>query len=84
MVIGAGFGFVLSNFRNFNSISEKSTSYIIYILLFFMGLGVGTNKEIMDNFQSIGLQSLIISLFSIAGSVVVSAIVFKIFFKNES
>jgi len=84
MTIGIGAGILLSGIKNFNIISEKATSYIIYLLLFFMGLGVGTNREIMANIRSIGLQSLVITLFSILGSVLLASLVFKIFFKNES
>ena len=84
MTIGIVVGILFTGIKNFNFVSEKATSYIIYLLLFFMGLGVGTNREIMANFRNIGLQSLVITLFSILGSVVFAAIIFKIFFKNES
>ncbi|MCK4921089.1 MAG: LysO family transporter [Bacteroidales bacterium] len=84
MLIGVLAGFLFSGVKYFNVFSERATSYIIYFLLFFMGLSVGTNKEIMNNIQNIGFQALIITIFSIAGSIVLAAIVFKIFFKNES
>lgn len=84
MAIGIVAGILLTGIKNFNFVTEKATSYIIYLLLFFMGLGVGTNREIMANIRTIGMQSLVITLFSILGSVVFAAIVFKIFFKNES
>ena len=84
MTIGIGAGILFSGIKNFNIISEKATSYIIYLLLFFMGLGVGTNREFMANISSIGLQSLVITLFSILGSVLFAAVIFNFFFKNES
>ena len=83
MLTGGLIGFLLSGKKGFNVFAEKATSYIIYILLFFMGLSVGTNKEIMNNIHNIGLQALIISLFAIGGSVILALFVFKIFFKDE-
>ncbi len=83
MLSGGLTGFLLSGKKRFHAFTEKATTYIIYILLFFMGLSVGTNKEIMTNIQNLGFQALIISLFAIMGSIVLAKIVFKIFFKNE-
>ena len=83
MVIGGFTGFLLSGKKRFNPFTERATNYIIYLLLFFMGLSVGTNREIMSNIQNLGFQALIISLFAIAGSIIIARIVFKIFFKNE-
>ena len=83
MIIGGLTGFLLSAKKRFNPFSESATNYIIYLLLFFMGLSVGTNREIMSNIQNLGFQALIISLFAIAGSIFVARFVFKIFFKNE-
>lgn len=84
MTIGIVAGILLRGIKNFNIFSERATSYIIYLLLFFMGLGVGTNRDVMTNISSIGWQSLVITLFSILGSVLCAAIIFNYFFKNES
>ena len=83
MVIGVLLGLMLTKINYFNRFTEKTTSYIIYFLLFFMGLSVGTNPEIMNNIQELGFQALIITIFSILGSISLAWLVFKIFLKNE-
>jgi uncharacterized membrane protein YbjE (DUF340 family) len=75
-------GYFFSNRKYFNNTSEKITGYIIYILLFLMGITVGLNKEITEKFSQIGLQSFLLTLFAVAGSVSLSALVYHLFFKN--
>lgn len=57
-------------------VSEKvfsKTSFIQYIcllfLLFVMGIKIGINKEVLMSFHRLGLSAVIISVFSIAFSV---------------
>ena len=83
LIIGAGSGFFLSGIKNFNKISEKISSYAIFILLFFMGLSVGGNKEIMNNFADLGIKALIISLFAVGGSVFIAWLTWLFIFRNE-
>ena len=47
-----------------------------------MGINVGLKKEIVENFAQIGFQSLWITLFAILGSVILSALLYHLFFKN--
>ena len=76
-------GFAFSGISKFNTIADKATSYIIYILLFFMGLSVGTKPEVMKNIAGIGLDALIISIFAISGSVFLSYFVYRYFFRRN-
>ncbi len=69
LLAGTLAGFAFSRLNGFNNITDKATLYIIYLLLFFMGLSVGTKPEIMKNLAGIGLDALLISLFAIAGSI---------------
>jgi len=83
LVVGTVAGFFLRKLRNFSKAADKLTTYIIYLLLFIMGLRVGSDKEIMDHIDTIGFQSLMIALFAMAGSVVLSKITYHYFFRNE-
>ncbi len=76
-------GFFLMNRKNFNRISEKASTYAVFVLLFFMGLNVGTNSEIMQNFADLGIKALLISLFAVGGSVLLSWLTWIFLFKNE-
>lgn len=82
LLAGALIGYLFNKKKNFNSRSEKITGFIIYILLFLMGINVGLKKEIVENFAQIGFQSLWITLFAILGSVILSALLYHLFFKN--
>ena len=82
MIFGSLIGFLLSGRKHFNPVSEKLTAYIIYLLLFLMGLSVGVNKEIMSNLEDLGIQAFIITLFTITGSVLMAWILQKTFFRQ--
>lgn len=61
-----------------NVYAEKITSWLIYVLLFTMGLVVGTDPAIMGNLAGLGLQALQIALLSMLGSVVFAWLVSRI------
>jgi len=83
LLAGTFAGLVLSRFRGFNKVTDKSTLYIIYALLFFMGLSVGTRPEVMKNLSSIGLDALLIALFAIAGSILCSFFLYHFIFRKD-
>lgn len=62
---------------------HKLISAIIVILLFSLGKSVGKNDIIINNLSTIGLQALVITSAAIAGSVFMSVIIYKYFFKNK-
>lgn len=62
---------------------EKFTNLAIYLLLFLLGLSVGTNKTIIENFDKIGFSALLITLGTLLGSLILALFTYKIWFKNE-
>jgi len=62
---------------------DRISTYSIYLLLFLIGISIGTNKEIVSNLSSLGLKALIITAFSLAGNILLSIIVYRVFFKTE-
>ncbi len=83
LLTGTLTGYLLRKIGKFNKTADRISTYIIYVLLFFMGLRVGSDHEVMDHFDVIGSQALIIALFAIAGSVVLSKITYHYFFRDE-
>lgn len=57
-------------------------SLIIMLLLFFLGVSVGTNEQVIKNFSSIGLDALIITLGATLGSVLCAWLIYSTFFKK--
>jgi len=83
LLAGTLAGFAFSRLKGFNKITDKATQYIIYLLLFFMGLSVGTKPEIMKNLAGIGLDALLISLFAMAGSIFTAFFLYRYVMKKD-
>lgn len=65
------------------SILPKSISYTIYMLLFFFGLQVGANEQVVKNLDTLGLQALVISVAGVLGSCIAAWIVYKFVLKEK-
>ena len=62
---------------------SKGISITIYLLLFFLGISVGANKEVISNLPSLGGNALLISTMAVAGSCIAAKLVYLLFFKRE-
>ncbi len=58
-------------------------SPIIMLLLFFLGVSVGANEQVVTNFGTIGLDALAITLGATAGSVLCAWLVHSTFFRRK-
>ena len=78
-------GYILKNRTNIIRISDKLLTWSIYLLLFLLGISVGSNQDIISNFDKIGFQAIILSIAGVTGSIVIAFFVYKFFFlpKNE-
>lgn len=79
MFFGVAIGLLLRN-KNLKAL-PKLINIVIYLLLFSLGIIVGTNEMIIKNLHTIGLQALIITLGGIIGSITFSWLVYRYFFK---
>jgi len=82
MAVGIAFGALNRNKQKLIKANNKSTIWIIFLLLFFMGVSVGKNNDIMNNLDTIGLRGLQLAIVAVLGSVLLSWLVYKSFFKN--
>lgn len=69
--------------RKFLSHIEKSTSLTVFILLFVLGLSVGSNRLIVENLGRFGWQAAVLATLSLAGSIVAARIVYQLFFYQK-
>lgn len=86
LVLAAGilFGLLFINKPKLHQINTHLFNWAIYLLLFLLGISVGTNQEVIKSLGKIGYEAIAIAVGSIAGSVFLSGILFKIlFYKNE-
>ena len=81
MFVGIGIGYVLRNLQFLQKI-EKSTSLSIFLLLFVLGISIGSNSLIFNNLGRFGWQAAILATLSILGSMLASFLVFHLFFKK--
>ena len=51
---------------------DKALTIVIYILIFLIGIEVGSYREVLKNIGSIGVKAVAIALLSIAGSAYLS------------
>ena len=82
MLTGITLGYLFRNLTIFQK-TEKTISLTIILLLFVLGISVGSNPTIINNLGKSGWQAAIIALSSTCGSILVSWLVLKYFFKQE-
>ncbi|MBC7125646.1 MAG: LysO family transporter [Bacteroidales bacterium] len=83
MAGGMLLGFLLRAKQRIVSGNEKLITYAIYLLLFMMGVSIGSNEQIMNSLSTLGIVALIVSMGAIIGSILTGFVVFKLFFKND-
>lgn len=82
MLAGILLGTWISRYPKLVRINNSLTNYAIYLLLFLLGISVGLNEKIINKLDQIGIQSLIITIGAISGSVLVLALISKYAFKS--
>lgn len=83
MFVGIGIGYVLRHLQFLQKI-EKSTSLTIFLLLFVLGISIGSNSLIINNLGRFGWQAAILATLSILGSMLASFLVFHLFLRKEA
>lgn len=78
MVSGIILGYI---FRKKNlRVVQHLITYAIFALLFLLGISVGTNRDIMDNLGTIGVEALVITLGAVGGSILCAWGIYKYYF----
>ena len=77
-------GFLVVGRPAWHRFNNHSLNLAIYVMLFLLGISVGTNKEVIGNLGKIGYEAVAIAIASIAGSVLVSSLLFKFLFKKHA
>jgi len=84
VVLTAGIilGFLMRNHERMIRTADRIMNGTIYLLLFLLGLSVGANETIISNIHTIGVRALVLTVGAIVGSVIVSYIVSRLFFRD--
>ena len=81
MLAGVVLGYLLRDAR-FVKLTGHSITLTIFIMLFILGLSVGSNAAIVRNLGSFGWQAALLALSGSLGSVLAAWLVFNLFFKK--
>ncbi len=84
MTAGIILGYFIHNKTALIKISDKLTSWSIYLLLFLLGIQVGLNDKIINNIHTIGIQATVITIGSLLGSLIFAYITYKLFFIDKN
>jgi uncharacterized membrane protein YbjE (DUF340 family) len=83
MILGIAIGLAIGNRPRVIKIISFFTSFAIFLLLFFLGIGVGTNTKLVNHLDSIGIQALVLSIGALAGSLIFAFFTYHLFFKKK-
>jgi len=83
LVLGMFTGYFLKNRTAFIKITSRLTDAAIFLLLFFLGVSVGMNEQVVSNFSNIGLQAFFLTLMATFFSVAVTWLFHRLFFRKR-
>ena len=63
--------------------NSKLQVYLLYILLIFLGVRLGSNEEVVNGFATIGFNGVIIAVFILSFVVIGIKLFQKLFIKEE-
>jgi Membrane protein of unknown function (DUF340). len=83
LALGIGAGLLIRNKSKVLPYIEKTTGYVIYLLLITLGIKAGADKTITSQIHTLGLTALIITAFTVSGSVLVVWLTYHVVFKSK-
>ena len=76
-VAGILLGHIIRHKGNWLPTIERATSWIVYALLFLLGVSVGLKREILAKLSTIGYSAELIAVSAILGSILLVYFVFR-------
>lgn len=81
MFIGMLFGLLMRKQRL--SGIHRIITLLIWLLLFLLGVEVGSNEKIIKGIHSLGLEAFILTIGGLLGSVIAAWVLWKTLYKKE-
>ena len=82
ILVGVLFGYAFRG-RSFMKRIGTLLSVVIGLLLFSLGLNVGSNEQVVNNFAIIGFDALLLTIGGVLGSLICAKWVYTRFFKKQ-
>lgn len=85
LILAAGIvtGYVFRRRPRVAGTADRVTTWVIYLLLFTLGLSIGADREIMGQLGTLGLEGLVLAVCGLLGSTVCAWIVWRLWFRGR-
>lgn len=81
MFVGIILGYAIKNIRL--RFLNNSITILIWVLLFILGIEVGSNRQIINGLATLGLEAIIISMAAVLGSCVSAWALWYVLYKKR-
>ncbi len=82
MITGMAVGYLLRERHNLAKHVDRIVTWSIFLLLFLLGVSVGTNETILANIDSILVSVIVLTIGAVLGSVIIAHFTYNLFFKK--
>ena len=83
MSFGMAVGYLIRSRKKLLKISNTLILWVIILLLFFMGVSIGSNGAVMNNLDTIGIRGLQLAIVTVLGSAMLAWVVYNFIFKSK-
>ncbi len=83
-VMGIVVGRLFRNKQTTKRNIDRLVSVAIFVLLFLLGISVGINDKIINDFSKIGYNAILLTIGAVLGSLILAKVVYHLFFKQST
>ncbi|SRR6056297_1862983 len=83
MTAGILVGYLLRSKKRLILGSEKMTIWAIYLLLFLLGVAIGSDERIVQNLPKLGWEAFLLTIGGVAGSIILASLTYRFFFNHQ-
>lgn len=85
--VGLSIGFIIGYRRLISDkmvlLNSKLQNLWLILLIFAMGMSIGSDKEILNNLPKLGAKAFAFAIFCSLGSIFIVYVISRLFFKEE-
>ena len=82
LAAGVVLGYLLRSKTTFLTAASSAAMWSLYLLIFLLGISVGANDTVIRGLGRLGWQAFVLCAGGIAGSILVSSVVSRMFFES--
>ncbi len=83
LIVGVPVGFILRRYLVFRKVANRIVSLSVFLILFLLGAGLGSNHDLMAQLAEMSYAAVIISFGAFAGSALAMVLVYQVFFVRK-